>query len=125
MHFGTQRYSAVGSYALPRDWRGYHELVFLLHNLYGEALPIVLRINDRQHEQAGPRYADRFNRGWIVQPGWNEYRIALDEVLQTPERMTMNMAESQQTQLLVHALEQPRTLYIACKRLEIFTHTDS
>lgn len=124
MHFGTQRYSAVGSYALPRDWRGYHELVFLLHNPYSEALPIVLRINDRQHEQAGPRYADRFNRGLIVQPGWNEYRIALDEVRQAPEGRAMNMAEIQQVQLFVQALEQPRTLYLDDMRLEIVTQRD-
>lgn len=124
MHFGTQRFASVGSYALRRDWEGYHELVFDLYNPDDEALPIVLRINDRQHEQAGPRYTDRFNQRLTVQPGWNEYRIALDDVRQAPEGRAMNLAEIQQVQLFVQALEQPRTLYLDYVRLEAVTSDD-
>lgn len=124
MHFGTERFSSVGSYVLHRDWRGYQELVFDLYNPYESALPIVLRINDRQHEQDGPRYADRFNRRLIVQPGWNEYRIALEDVRMAPKGRTMNLAEIQQVQLFVQALEQPRTLYLDYVRLEPVTSDD-
>lgn len=124
VYLEAQRFSGVGSYALRPDWRGYDELVFDLYNPYESALPIVLRINDRQHEQDGPRYADRFNRRLIVQPGWNEYRIALEDVRMAPKGRTMNLAEIQQVQLFVQELEQPRTLYLDYVRLEPVTSDD-
>lgn len=124
IHLGTQRFSGLGSYALQRDWRGYDELAFDLYNPGDEALPIVLRINDRQHEQAGPHYADRFNRGLVVQPGWNEYRINLEDVRGAPASRLMDIAEIQQVQLFVQSLEQPRTLYLDHMRLEVVTNGD-
>lgn len=117
MHFGTERFSNVSSDALHRDWRAYQELVFDLYNPYELALPIVLRINDQQHEQNGPRYTDRFNRRLIVQPGWNEYRVPLNDILQAPEGRTMDLAKIQQVQFFTQALEQPRTLYLDNVRL--------
>jgi VanZ family protein len=118
VHLGTQRFSGVRSYTLRRDWRGYRELVFELYNPLDDELTINLRINDRQHEQAGRRFADRFNRQLNVSPGWNQFRISLEDVRQAPEGRAMNMAEIQQVQLFVHALEQPRTVYLDYIRLE-------
>ncbi|MDQ2075856.1 hypothetical protein [Marinimicrobium sp. ABcell2] len=118
VHLSTKRFSGIGSYTLHRDWRGYDELVFDLYNPGDETLPINLRINDRQHEKDRPRYADRYNRRLDVQPGWNEYRISLEDVRSAPESRDMNMAEIQQFQLFVHNLEQPRTVYLDHLRLE-------
>lgn len=124
VHLDTRRFSGVRSYTLRGDWRGYHELVFDLYNPLDDAVPIVLRINDRQHEQSGNRFADRFNHRLTVQSGWNEYRIALEEVRQAPEGRAMNLAEIQQVQLFVQDLEQPRTLYLDHVRLESVTNRD-
>lgn len=118
LHLGTERYSGGGLDHLVGDWRGYDYLSFELYHPGVEPLPLTLRINDTRHDRNDGRYEDRFNQRLWAQPGWNSYRIPLEDVRNAPEGRSMNMASIQRLGIFATELPEAQTIYLDWLRLE-------
>ncbi|MCF6280798.1 MAG: VanZ family protein [Candidatus Polarisedimenticolaceae bacterium] len=90
---------SVGQYPgvtfTPRvsDWRGYSTLQFEMYNSSHQAWKLHFRANDRAHDEDGMRHNDRFNTTLQFKPGWNQFRIDLQQVKQAPSKRSMNMEQ--------------------------------
>ncbi|MGS2724238.1 hypothetical protein ACVBEJ_10875 [Porticoccus sp. GXU_MW_L64] len=71
------------------DWSGYSQLYFRVFSKENGPVNIVLRINDELHNN---HYNDRFNRSLTVNPGFNEFSIALKDIKNAPEHRLMNIS---------------------------------
>lgn len=118
IELGTGRYSGVGMEALPGDWQSYQTLHFSLYNPDNDELALTLRINDVPHDRGDGLYNDRFNHRFLVQPGWNHYRIELDKVRLAPEDRPMNMARIRRLGIFATRLPEERRVYLDSVRLE-------
>lgn len=118
LHLGTERYSGGGLNNLVGDWRGYDYLRFELYHPGDEALPLTLRINDTQHDRSEGLFEDRFNQRLWAQPGWNSYRIALEDVRNAPKGRSMNLASIQRLGIFSTQLSKSHTIYLDSVRLE-------
>lgn len=118
LQLGTERYSGGGLDHLVGDWRGYDYLSLELYHSGAEPLPLTLRINDTQHDRGEGLFEDRFNQRLWAQPGWNNYRIALENVRSAPESRPMNMASIQRLGIFATQLPEPQTVYLDNVRLE-------
>lgn len=72
------------------DWSGYEYLEFCMFSARSDTVRLILRINDRQHDN---RFSDRYNRRLIVEPGLNQFSLSLMEVAQAPRTREMDMAD--------------------------------
>jgi len=118
VQLGTEPFSGVGLDLLLGDWRHYQILRFSLYNPDDDELPMTLRINDQQHDRHDNRYVNRFNHRLLVQPGWNHFRIDLDDVRLAPEDRDMDMARVQRLGIFATNLPESRTVYLDAMYLE-------
>lgn len=114
----TARYSGVSLHNLPEDWRDYDRLIIDLYNPQDHPLPMVLRINDIEHDLGDNDYNDRFNTRLPLAPGPNQFELDLDRVRAAPEGRSMNMQAIRRLILFTVALPEPKTLYLRDIRLE-------
>jgi VanZ family protein len=106
----TGKYSGVSLFYFPHDWSGYRWLHFSVYNPQQEPLKIHARIHDTAHGSHGRVFADRFNRGFLLEPGWNDLRISLDRVRAAPAGREMDMRNIEGFGIFV--VRQPRPLVI-------------
>ena len=97
-----------------RDWRSYRWLRLRVFQPRDEPLSMTLRIHDQAHESGRLAYAysDRFNRSFVLEPGWNEIRVALADVRQAPFLRDMDMARIANLSLFAVRLGRPWTIYV-------------
>lgn len=103
----------------PSDWSDYSQLHLDLHNPQGEAVSITLRIHDRQHQQ-GPaawRYEDRFNRSFLLEPGWNHLSIRLEDVAKAPAGRLLDLEQINELRLFVADSKKPQVIHVDNLRL--------
>ncbi|WP_347331700.1 hypothetical protein [Marinimicrobium locisalis] len=112
------RYSGVHLKQLVGNWRGYQALKLSLYNPDESPLALTLRINDTRHDRGEGAFKDRYNGRLLLQPGWNEFRIALRDVERAPEQRAMNMASVERLMLFASGLEHSRWIYLDNLRLE-------
>ncbi len=96
------------------DWRWARSLVLTVVSDLDAPLPLVLRVHDASHDQ---RYADRFNRQLLIQPGVNRIVIPLDDVRRAPDRREMDMTRIRGIMLFAYRLAQPTHVFIGPVRL--------
>jgi hypothetical protein len=114
----TARYSGVSLHNLPEDWRDYDRLIIDLYNPQDHPLPMILRINDMEHDLGDNDYNDRFNTRLSLAPGFNQFKLDLDRIRTAPEGRSMNMQAIRRLILFTVALPEPKTLYLSEIRLE-------
>ncbi|EDM48751.1 hypothetical protein [Marinobacter algicola] len=114
----TARYSGVSLHNLPEDWRDYDRLVINLYNPQDHPLPMILRINDMEHDLGDNDYNDRFNTRLPLAPGPNQFELDLDRIRTAPKGRSMNMQAIRRLILFTVALPEPKTLYLRDIRLE-------
>jgi hypothetical protein len=114
----TAHYSGVSLHNLPEDWRDYDRLVIDLYNPQDHPLPMILRINDMEHDLGDNNYNDRFNTRLPLTPGPNQFKLDLDRIKAAPESRSMNMQTIRRLILFTVALPEPKTLYLRDIRLE-------
>lgn len=114
----TRGYSGFYFEHFPADWRGYRWLTFDLYHPGDQPLPMVLRLHDAWHYRSGLAYGDRFNRRFLVEPGWNNYRFDLQQVMQAPKDRPMDMARMETLGIFTMNLPQPLLLHFDNLRLE-------
>lgn len=108
---GTRPYSGVSLLGNYGDWSGYSALVMDLYNPDDEALELVVRISDFQHNRGDNKYNDRFNRRIILLHGWNHIHIPLEEVRTAPHGRFMQMNAIGNVTIFAAQLSEPRVFY--------------
>ena len=109
------RYPGFALEYFPGDWRGYRHLVLAAANPAGAPLPMVIRIDDEQHNQ---HFDDRFNARFVLAPGWNEIRVPLAEVEAAPRGRRLDLSRVEQVIVFSHGLRERRDLVLESLRLE-------
>jgi len=111
INFFPGEYPGFELHELVGDWRGYEYLKLSLYNSQSSSMEIVLKIYDRQHPQNGYKYADRFNRSIMLQPGWNDVTVRLEDVHQAPGSRTMDITDIVNISLFLVNQKQPVSMY--------------
>jgi hypothetical protein len=102
---GTIRRRSLG------DWTGYRTLTFSLYNP-AEPLTITVTVRDREHFRRGGEYRDRFNRRFLLQPGWNDIQVPVEDIREAPAERELNLANLAELAIFTVNLEQERTLFL-------------
>lgn len=88
--FETGPYPGISFYEPSPDWSGYATLALDLINPTAESLTLVLRANDRQHDNT---YEDRFNRELTIAAGARSVvRIPISDIAAAPRARTMDLS---------------------------------
>ena len=111
INFFPGEYPGFALHELVGDWRGYEYLNFSLYNSQSSSMEIVLKIYDRQHPHNGYKYADRFNQRIMLQPGWNDVTVKLEDIYQAPGSRTMDMTDIVNVSLFLVNQKQPASMY--------------
>ena len=84
-------YSGITLSYFKRNWNTFRRLNL---DLYTEkdSIELTISINDKQHEQQGYNFNDRYTKAVILQPGLNRISIPLKEVINAPATRKMNLA---------------------------------
>lgn len=96
----------------PRDWSGYKNIKFSLYNKAQDPVVIELKVYDEDHMKYGYQYTDRFNRELLLQPGWNNIFISLNEIFNSPEKRTMDRTRIKSFSLFLKDVTSPVTIFL-------------
>ncbi len=110
--FGEGKYPSISLFALISDWSGYKFLNFSVHNDQEEDLDIEVKIYDFRHRGNGSKYSDRFNREYMIKPGWNTLQIKLLDVINAPVNRKMDIYDIAGFSLFVSDLKEPKSIHL-------------
>ncbi|MDN3517214.1 hypothetical protein QWY84_06315 [Aquisalimonas lutea] len=98
------------------DWSHYDTLEL---SIYNPAAPLSITISIRDHDNAkrGGEYSDRFNRRFLLRPGWNDLAIAVDDVRNAPAQRQQHLDDLAMLAIFTANLDEHRTLYLDRVRL--------
>lgn len=113
----TDQYSGTALNYFDGNWAPFRTLKISLYNPGEAALQITCRIHDLQHADGYEEHEDRFNRKFLLIPGWNHIEIDLNEVEESPASRSMDMSRIRGLGLFVVSLPAPRKLYLDNVRL--------
>ena len=108
----TPDHYGFGLRDFPQNWRGYSTLQLHLYGTADHPVPFVCRIHDAEHAGRQQYYEDRFNRTFLVSPGWNDIRIPLSDVESAPRNRRMDMRRIVAVGLFVPGLSETVTVYL-------------
>ena len=118
LNLTTDRYSGISFERLFNDWSGYKQLGFDIYNPSTLPLKMVLRVNDIAHEKTGWVDADRFNRQFHINPGWNHLVFSMDDIQKGPAKRLMDLSQISLIVIYAAQLPEARTIYLDNLRLE-------
>jgi len=96
------------------DWRDYKVLSFDIFNPEEGALTITVRIDDRKDY---PNYEDRYNKGFILEPGMNHMSIPLDSLVTSGKDRKLNLKKIYRILIFMTRPEKRVVLYMDYIRL--------
>ena len=99
------------------DWMAYQYLHVSVFNTLNIPLMITIKIYDHDHLNRGNHSGDRFDREILMQPGWNDMDIALDDVKNAPADRAMDMDSIAGLSFFLKATNQPVVIYLDDIRL--------
>jgi hypothetical protein len=97
------------------DWSRYDRLTFTICSDSDTPVQILIRIHDAPHDN---RFADRFNRTLLIEPGANRVSIPLADVQSAPQGRSMDMAHIAALVLFAVSPAQPFSLFMDSFQLE-------
>lgn len=113
----TDKYSGATLKYFDGNWESARTLQISFYNPDTTPLQITCRIHDLLHTNGYEEYEDRYNRSFLLTPGWNHIEIDLKEVNESPSSRNMDMSRIRGVGLFVVSLPAPRTLYLDEVRL--------
>lgn len=114
----TDIYSGIKWTGRYGDWSHYHFFALDIYNPAIETVQVVLKIADLQHDHGANAFDDRFNRRISLNPGWNNVRIAMDDIRNAPAGRQMRIEEVNCLEIFAVNLPKPQVVYIDNLRLE-------
>ncbi len=111
----TNTYSGVGLIHFPGDWSEFKNLYISVFYPEDGQLELVCRIHDSEHNN---EYADRFNKRFVLEKGWNDLVISLADIERAPVDRFLNISKIENLKLFVVRQEKERIIYIDNVHLE-------
>jgi len=113
----TDKYSGAALRYFDGNWGSARTLKISFYNPDTDPLQITCRIHDLQHADGNQEYDDRYNRRFLLTPGWNQIEIDLDEVEASPSGRKMDMSRIRGLGFFAVSLPAPRIVYVDEVRL--------
>ncbi len=108
----TTSYTGPRLKYFPGDWRGYTMLWLRLYNPDDAVLAITCIIHDSHYILSQPDFRQRYQRDFVLQPGWNSFYITLEAIENGPQLRKMNMSQLNSIGFYAYNLPQERIIYI-------------
>lgn len=86
-------YSGVELEYFPGDWTKYTLLRLDVYNPKPRNMSLTVSIFDRQHTHNRYRFNDRYTDSFVLQPGWNELNISIEELKNAPRGRQMDISD--------------------------------
>ena len=96
------------------DWRRFKALRFDIYNPENAALRISVRIDDRKDY---PDYVNRYNKGFVIQPGMNQLCIPFDSFITSGTGRTLDLKKIYRLLIFMVRPEKKVVLYVDYLRL--------
>ena len=87
----AQRFAGSTLRHFPSNWHGFGELRLSVFNPGTAALPLSLRVHDREHELSRQDYHDRFNYNFSAAPGWTDIALPLNRIRSGPRERQLDL----------------------------------
>ena len=111
VNFSTDKYSNLSFDRFNGDWQSYDSFSYRIYNPYEAVLPLTLRIHDGKHQFNNWVHSDRYNQRLTLQPGWNDFKIALDDLRNSPRGREMDLSNIDNVLFFTSKLNAAITLY--------------
>lgn len=112
IQYEVAQYPSISLDVLYPDWLQYKYLNLSLYNDQDKELSINLKVFDRPHRRRGYRYNDRFNREFMLQPGWNRLQIRLLDIYNAPAKRSMEMQQIASLSLFLINPKKPMSVHL-------------
>ena len=112
------QFSGVGMRYFVTDWRDYSDLVLDVFSGQSFDVSLTLKIYDGQHRKSDQLYADRFNKSFLLMPGWNTIVVSLKELESAPNNRTMDLSNIVGLHFFVTEQEKSYRFYLDNLRLQ-------
>lgn len=99
------------------NWEGYAALELSLYNPGQDPLRMMLSIRDLEHSQTLKGMSDRFDRTFLIQPGWNDLRIPMEDIRTAPNGRTLDLNRLTSLVIFTMHLPQDRVIHLDQVRL--------
>lgn len=109
VQLNTDTYSGVSLFYFPGNWQGYRNLHASVYFPDDGQLDLVCRIHDSDHTN---EYSDRFNRRFVLGPGWNDLVIPLETVQNAPVNRLLDLRKIESLGFFVVRQKEDRVIYI-------------
>jgi len=110
--FHPAKYPGIVLRRLIHNWNKFNYLNLSINNPSDNVININLKIYDSTHTFRNYRYNDRYNKNLTLNPGWNDIRIPIEEIRNSPEYRKMNMKQIYLINLFMIRIEEETTVYI-------------
>lgn len=105
------RYAGTAMRRSFGNWSGYEALEFSIYVPDG-SLAITVSIRDHEHFERGGAYVDRFNRRFLLQPGWNDVTIPVADIRDAPAERQQDVSDIAEFAIFTSNLEEEQMLYL-------------
>jgi hypothetical protein len=112
INFSGQVYQSANLRGFIQSWNDDQTLIVQIENPSTESFVLTLRVSDRQHEISGQEYSDRFNYSIDLLPGWNQIKIPVSDIKNSPLKRTMNMDDIYVLKLFLPKVGKPREIFL-------------
>jgi hypothetical protein len=110
--FSTERYSRASLKHFPGYWRGRVALRASIFNPGPDPLTLHLRVHDIWYIDLGQSYAQRFNRRFDLNSGWNDLEVSLADIAAGPAKRTLDLERIRGLSFFTIDLPQPRAIVL-------------
>jgi len=112
VEFGIGDYPGAALEVIYPDWSAYTFLNISIHNDQSDNLDVEVKVYDRQHQQTGYEYSDRFNHEVSIKPGWSTLQIKLLDILNSPQGRTMDISDIAGFSLFIHDPDEIKRIHL-------------
>lgn len=106
----SDKYSGVSLRWFLRDWSNYRGFAFSVFNP-GASVLLHFRIDDKVH-QDNPVYSNRYNGTALLQKGWNDIEILMEDIKNGPRERFLDVVQVRSFGIFVMELKENRVLYL-------------
>jgi VanZ family protein len=100
------------------NWEGYAALELSLYNPGPDPLRMTVSIRDLEHSQNRHKgMRDRFDRTFLIQPGWNDLRIPVEDIRTAPNGRTLDLGRLTSLVIFTMHLPEDRIIHLDQVRL--------